>query len=446
MAALIATVIFAMPPMARATELSLRWVPPEIGELAHMSGCTRRQRLWLVELPYGRPQILLGVNQVIMLSLAMVIIASIIGAGGLGADVLRSLKSMRMTQAVQAGLAITLLAVVLDRASFAWATRSGHQQASGRRLMMILTALAIAISVAVMVAAPNIGLLPDDAIIDLGRSLDRALASFNAVARPALSVVQEGTVVWILLPIRTLLQALPWLPTLVAVSALAMLVAGWRLAVVCAGLLTAIAALGLWDRALLSLYLVSASIVAAFFIGFPIGVIAGLNRPFFRIAVIVTDTIQTLPTFVYLIPVVVLFGVGDFPSFIAIVLYSVAPLIRYTAAGIRQIPAYLAEVAEMTGCTATQKLRHVLLPLALPQILLGLNQATMLGFGMLVITSLVGSRGLEELTLVAVGKVQPGNGLVAGFGIAALAIIIDRLLRGASRQLANRIGLPEQDR
>lgn len=120
-AGLIATVIFAMPPMARATELALREVPAELGELAKITGCSSRQKLWLVDLPARMKVLMLGVNQVIMLSLAMVIITSIIGAGGLGGDVISSLRSLRMTDALLAGLAITLIAVVLDRATIAWA-------------------------------------------------------------------------------------------------------------------------------------------------------------------------------------------------------------------------------------------------------------------------------------------------------------------------------------
>ena len=189
---------------------------------------------------------------------------------------------------------------------------------------------------------------------------------------------------------------------------------------------------------MLPLYLVTASSLVAFSIGVPLGLVAGLNDRFDGIATVAVDLIQTLPTFVYLIPVVILFGVGDFSAFVAIVIFVLAPIVRYMSAGLRSVPAQLSEAATMAGCTSWQKLLLVLLPASLPKLLLGLNQAIMLGFSMLVITSLVGSRGLEETTLVAVSKVRPGDGLVAGFGIAVLAIVVDRLLDGVSRKLENR--------
>ena len=138
----------------------------------------------------------------------------------------------------------------------------------------------------------------------------------------------------------------------------------------------------------------------------------------------------------------VLFGAGDFPSLLAIVSYLIAPIVRYTAAGIREVAASsLSEVVSAVGCTHAQRLWLVYLPLAAPKLMLGLNQAVMLGFSMLVITALVGSRGLEETTLVAVAQVHPGMGIIAGFGIAALAVVSDRLLRGASDGLSRLTGV-----
>ena len=439
-AALIATVIFAMPPMARATTLGLSQVPPDIRDLATMSGCTSRQRLWQVELPSRRTELLVGLNQVIMLSLAMVIIASVIGAGGLGGDVLRNLKALRMTQALEAGLAITFLAIALDKVSSTLTIEDISISLTCRRAILTLAVATLLTAILVALAAPGFGKLPERPMIDLGRSLDLGLDHFNQWARTPIVAIRDGTIVWLLRPLREAFAVLPWLATALGVAAAGALISGRMLAATCGGLLIAIAALGLWDKAMLSLYLVMVSIIVALIIGFPAGVWAGLQPRVFRVVIAVADTIQTLPNFVYLIPVVMFFGVGDFPAFLSIVIYAIAPVIRYTAIGIQQVPLQLSEAAVISGCTPMQRLLHVLLPVSMPQLLLGLNQAIMLAFSMLVITSLVGSRGLEEATLVAVAKVRPGDGLVAGFGIAALAIIVDRLLRGASGHLAVRFG------
>ena len=147
------------------------------------------------------------------------------------------------------------------------------------------------------------------------------------------------------------------------------------------------------------------------------------------------DTLQTLPAFVYLIPVVVLFEVGDFAAFVAIVLFGLAPVSRYVAASLQQVGGEYKEVARMNGCTPLQEFFHVQLPLAFPQMLLGVNQTIMLSFGMLIVVALVGAQGLEAETLSAIGRVQPGQGLIAGLGIAALAISVDRIVRAAVNKL-----------
>ncbi|MER8395326.1 ABC transporter permease subunit [Mesorhizobium sp. M1340] len=441
-AGLIATVIFAMPPMARATELALKGVPAELRELSEIVGCSPRQKLWLVDLPARSSILLLGVNQVIMLSLAMVIIASVIGAGGLGGDVISSLRSMRLTEALLSGLAITLLAIVLDRTTRAWATRSEVRRVwgvSSWRLALIVMAASLVFGL----IFPEMGLLDDHPIVNVGRQLDSALAAFNATAGPSLTALQNVFITWVLRPVREGFAAMPWAVVTLVLAAPAVLARRLRLALAITLMLAAVAALGLWDKAMISLYLVTLSIVGAFLVGLPIGIAAGLSDWVDRVATVIVDLIQTLPTFVYLIPVVALFGVGDFAAFLAILIFVIAPIVRYTAAGLRQVPVQLSEAATMVGCTPLQKLRLVLMPAALPQLILGLNQAVMLGFSMLVITALVGSRGLEEITLVAVSKVRPGDGLVAGFGIAVLAIILDRLL-GLAAQEAERRFAPVQ--
>ena len=153
------------------------------------------------------------------------------------------------------------------------------------------------------------------------------------------------------------------------------------------------------------------------------------------------DTLQTLPSFVYLIPVVMLFRVGDFSAMVAVVLYSLAPAVRYAAHGIREVPEQIIEAARMIGCTPRQLLWRIKLPLATPQLLLGLNQTIMLALSMLVITALVGTRDLGQEVYIALTKANAGQGIVAGLSVAFIAIIADRIVHALSTSQQQRLGL-----
>ena len=175
-------------------------------------------------------------------------------------------------------------------------------------------------------------------------------------------------------------------------------------------------------------------------LGLPVGLLAGQRPRLDRVVTAVINTLQTLPTFVYLIPMVMLSGLGDFPAMVAIVLYALPPAIRYAKDGIARVPPKLIEAADMAGCTPRQRLLLVQVPQALPELMLGLNQTLLMAFGMLVITALVGTRGLEQETLVAVSKARVGEGLIAGLGISFLSIIADRLITHGSARLRRRLG------
>jgi glycine betaine/proline transport system permease protein len=202
-----------------------------------------------------------------------------------------------------------------------------------------------------------------------------------------------------------------------------------------------IVATGLWEKAMITVYLCGISVVIAMAIGLPIG-IAVANRPnAWAVTRAVIDTLQTLPSFVYLMPVVMLFRVGDFTAMIAIVAYAVSAAIRYTVLGLQGVDPRLIEAGRAMGSTDWQILTRIRLRLAMPEILLGLNQTIMFALSMLVITALVGTRDLGQEVYIALTKANPGNGLVAGLAIAFIAIIADRLLSAAARTQRERLGL-----
>ena len=198
---------------------------------------------------------------------------------------------------------------------------------------------------------------------------------------------------------------------------------------------------GFWEKAMITVYLIGVCVLLANLIGIPIGIIASQNDRVHKVTQVIIDTFQTLPAFVYLIPVIMIFSVGDFSAMIAVVLYSIVPAIRYTDNGIRQIPTSYLDAAVSVGCTKFQILRRVQLPLSLPDIMLGVNQTLMMGLSMLVITALVGTRDLGQETLIALSKVDPGRGITAGICVAFIAIVVDRLINAWSQKRKKELGL-----
>ena len=375
-AALVVTLIYAMPPMARVTHVALSQVGEEIVEFGRMAGCSRRQLMWKVMLPATRPRLMVGVNQVIMLTLNMVIIASMIGAGGLGFDVWQSLKALRIGQGAEAGIAITLVAIVLDRMSQRLAERRPVHRArragfaAGHHLLAGAVILAVAATVA-GIWIPALAQVPESWTVTTGRFWDTIIDWVNINLYVYIGAVRDAFFIYVLRPFKSFMLSLPWLGVVFVVGAVGFHLGGFRLAVLSGSLIAFIAAVGLWEKAMISAYLVGVCVLLASAVGIPIGIVAAGNDRFHRVVQVVIDTLQTLPAFVYLIPVIMLFSVGDFSAMVAVVLYAVVPAIRYTDNGIRQVPASLVEAARAMGCTRAQILRRVQLPLAMPDIMLG---------------------------------------------------------------------------
>ncbi|MDP2123401.1 MAG: ABC transporter permease subunit [Parvibaculum sp.] len=444
--ALIATVIYAMPPMVRVTTLAMRAVPSEIRDFAVMVGCSRRQMTWKVLVPAATPSLMVGVNQVIMLSLNMVIIASMIGAGGLGFEVLSSLRRLDIGAGLEAGIAIVVLAIALDRLSQAFAQRSGyrHSESSNyltRHPWLVTTALVVLGTGLAGLFVPALQDYPASATVTTAPFWSDLVRSINIAFFDQFEAAKVFMLVNILMPVKRFMLALPW-PWLVLLATIAgWQLGGWRLATLCLGLSVFIAVNGLWELAMVTIYLCGISVAIAAMIGIPLGILATENAHAQRIVGAIIDTLQTLPSFVYLIPVVMLFRVGDFAAMIAVILYALAPAVRYTAHGIRNIDPQLIEAGIVSGCTRRQLLWRIKMPLAMPEIMLGINQTIMLALSMLVITALVGTRDLGQEVYIALTKADVGRGLVAGAAIAFIAIIADRLISAGAARTRQRLGL-----
>ena len=230
-----------------------------------------------------------------------------------------------------------------------------------------------------------------------------------------------------------MLAFLPWWLLIAIVAIIAWRVSGWKLAAGSAIGLALIYNLGLWMDLLDTITMVIFAALISVLIGIPLGIIAGRSNAFHRIITPILDFMQTMPSFVYLIPALMFFGLGKFAAIFATVIFAMPPVIRLTDLGIRQVPVDLVEVGEAFGSTPGQLLVKIQIPVAMPTILAGLNQTMMLSLSMVVITAMIGAGGLGAGVLYAIGQMQIGMGFENGVAVVILAIILDRLTQAIGR-------------
>jgi glycine betaine/proline transport system permease protein len=246
----------------------------------------------------------------------------------------------------------------------------------------------------------------------------------------------------IVLPIERFLLWLPWWLVVLVVGIVAWRAMRSKVAgLVMMAFLIIIGSFGhstgtsYWDAAMSTLAIVIASVIISLVIGIPTGILMATNDRFEKIIRPILDSMQTMPSFVYLIPALMLFGLGMVPAVLATIIYAAPPVIRLTNVGIRQVSPSVVEAAQAFGSSKRQILFDVQIPLAIPSIMVGINQTTMMALAMVVIASMIGARGLGQEVLLAIGRIQIGRGFEAGLSIVLLAIIIDRITNAmASRQ------------
>lgn len=499
---LIASVLYSFPPMVRNTIVGLRGVSPEIIESALMSGATPGQLFWQVRVPSSLKQILLGVNQATMASLSMVIIASIIGGtADIGWEVLSQIRKAQFGESLLAGMVIALMAMVIDRITAGLAARSGDYDPENKTFAQkhrywITAAFG---AVTFFVLAQIAGILnewPQAWEISPAKAMNDGLTYLVVNFRDEIEAVKKFAFFFVMLPAKIGLQSavspftwgfeltlvhkvayavgivalalwaayrgrtqvailililaillyfgltgIPW-PALLLICA----VAGWKVGGRVLGLGTAlglgfIVITGIWPEAMLSIYLCGIAVLISFVLGTAIGIWAAHNDRFSAIIRPFNDTLQTMPLFVLLIPFVMVFKIGEFTALLAIIAYAIVPAIRYSEHGLRSLPATVIEAATMIGATRRQMLWQVKIPLALPVMMLGLNQTIMYGIAMLVIAALVGTNGLEQIVYIGLSDGNFGVGIIAGIGMAIIAIITDRMTNAWSRRRQEELGL-----
>lgn len=451
----LATIVFATPPMVRLTLLGLKGVPPEVVEAGLMSGCTRRQLMFRVMLPSARKNILIGVNQVIMGCLAMVVIASLIGATGIGDDLLKALNGLKLGKAFELGVCIVLIAIVMDKLSLAWANKPidyfpDLSFSERHRNKFILLAIFIA---GVFLAFIGRYIFGDGInyffIIDAnkGLSTEKYLdAGINWIVTAwfePLEVFKTWVFVDVLEPIRDAFRGMPVIATFVLVMGIGYIIGGIRSALIVGGYLLFIALTAWWDRALTTAYFVAVALVVAGTLGALIGIFAAQTERATKVTLIVCDTLQTFPSFIYLIPAIMLFQVSNIAVLIAITPYAMIPAMRYTIEGLRSVPPALMDAGSMSGVNRMQRLLSIELPLAFPHIVLGINQTVMFALLMVIIGAMIGSTAdLGELILGSLSDSKGiGNGIILGLCVAFIGLAIDHLLNTWAKDRKDALGL-----
>src|SRR5210317_1794679 len=395
-AAVIITMVVAVPPMILLTILGLRAIPPEVIEAGRMSGCTNWQLMLKVLIPTARRDILIGVNQVIMVCFSMAVISAFIGAKGLGFNLLLALNQLNIGLALEAGLCISLIAILLDKMSLAWANKQidyfGNMTFFQRNKNLIFFSASVIIGIILAYIGTFIfkgGFnylfeVPHNKGISTADFWNKGVDWIFDTFFVYIKAFNTWLIVDVLQPMRALFLRMPAVATLVLAVGAGYLIGGIRSAIVIAALTLFIALSPWWDRALVTLY---------------------------------------MATF-------------------AVVVYATIPATRYTIEGLRSVPVGLHEAATMSGVNKFQRLTKIEFPLAFPHMMLGLNQTIVFALFMVIIGAFIGTEDLGQYILKALSdKNGAGIGLTLGICVAFIGLIFDNLIRTWVNQRKKHLGI-----
>ena len=275
---------------------------------------------------------------------------------------------------------------------------------------------------------------PEGIFLDIKKPIDQAIEymmnNWNAFFDGISTFLRQ-----ILLGVQTVINYIPWWLMIAAVFA-----AAWKTtrnplrALMYAAMLFFIGLIGLWNLMYTTLSIIITSVFISLVLGFPLGILISFSDRFGKLVRPVLDTMQTMPSFVYLIPAVMLLGLGNVPAVIATVIYSMPPIVRMTNLGIRGVDREVVEASKAFGSTRWQLLTKALIPQAMPTIMAGINQTIMMAIAMVVTSSMIGARGLGSEVLTGINRLESGRGFAAGIAIVIMAVLIDRLTQGTAKK------------
>jgi glycine betaine/proline transport system permease protein len=439
--AVMATLIYALPPVSRITAHGLRTVAAPTIEATRSMGSTRGQLLRKVQLPMAKRTIIVGVNQTTMTALSMATIAAVISGPGLGQPVIQALQTTDVGAASVAGLAIVIMAIMLDRTTTAASVRAEMQARSGtsnewaRRVFLIGGGVVTLVCVYVSHIYSWAAEFPDHP--DLGTPLADWVQSVSdwitVHGYGFTNAIKDDTSNWLINPLQNLLANSPWYLTAIVFVAISATLGGLGSAVITATCIVLLLGTGLWYDSMVTLTMTLVGTVVVMVFAVILGVWMGRSlrvdtflRPFL-------DAGQTIPPFVYLVPAVALFGNTRFTAIVAAVVYAAPAAIKLVADGIRGVSASTLEAALSAGSNRWQIIRQVQIPMARSSLLLAANQGLLYVLSMVVIGGLVGAGALGYLVVQGFTQIESyGKGLAAGAAIVLLGILLDRITQRAA--------------
>jgi glycine betaine/proline transport system permease protein len=449
--ATIATTIYAAPPVIRLTAHAVRDAPVGVVEAATSLGADRWQTLRTVRLPLARRMIVTGINQTIMAALSMATVAALINAPGLGQTVLQALETLNVGVAFNAGLAIVVLAIVLDRTTTAISVRTDVTQsrpAPGSRTLRraAVAAGVVATVVAIWLSRTYLWAADFPSGSSVGPWIVRTATDVSTYLQTNLSVltlgVKDGLTGGVINPLQSVLTDSPWWVVFAALAALAAVVGGVRAVAAVVVCLAVIIGLGLWGDTMTTLASTLIATAVTMVVAVVLGVAMGRSGRIDAAVRPVLDAGQTMPSFVYLVPFLALFAASRFTAIVAAVVYAVPVATKIIADGVRAVPSETVEAATAAGSTRWQIIRKVQVPMSRHAVALAANQGLIYVLAMVVVGGLVGAGALGYDVVAGFSQGQLyGKGLAAGMAIVLLGIMLDRVAQAAAqRTTASRVG------
>ena len=441
--ATVVTLIYAIPPAIRITALGVRGVAPETVEASDSLGATRWQTLRKVQLPMAKATIVLAVNQTLMMALSMVVITALIDGPGLGVTIIQALDKENVGQMFDASVPIVVMAIVLDRLTKGISQRAQAVRHPDKRRRRIAVAAGAAAAVAGLAVGRTVWQsFPSGVRFNFAPHVNTAVRWIELHLDSVTRAAQNGVAYSLLNPLQSVLTGAPWFLVVALVFVVALRISGLRPALTAAGCLAAVALLGVWQDGMVTLTSVLVATALTLVLGVLLGIAANRSPAFAAVQRPLLDTAQTLPSFVYLLPALALFGPTRVTAIVASVIYAAPPVIRLVEDGLDGVPAPVVEAATAAGSTPGQLLWKVRLPLARRALLLAANQGIVMVLAMVVIGGLVGAGGLGYDVVAGFSQTTLfGQGLAAGVAIVLFGVMLDRITQGAGgRETAIKAG------
>lgn len=441
--ATVATMIYSIPISIRITSHAIRSLNFSPVEASISMGATEKQTLKKVQLPMAKQMIVLGVNQTVMAALSFVVIAALIAAPGLGKPVVTALTIQNTGRGFVAGLAVVLVAILLDRATSAAAMKQKAfipptaAEIKKRRINLSIGGVVVLVSLGLSHFVDRFTNFPSN--IDISAPIVNGTNSFVNFLVNDVSFLTVGfkdfISIRILNPMEDMLARSPWFMTLGMFVIVALVLAGRRIAFFTFVLLASIAATGLWFDAMITLTQTIVATLLTMIVGVLLGIWVGRSKRVDSLLRPFLDAGQTLPAFVYLVPILGLFGPTRFTAIATGIIYSIPVVVKIVGEGIRSVPESMIEAATAAGSNVRQIITKVQLPASKRALMLAANQGMIFVLAVIIIGGFVGSGGLGYIVIMGSSKPElQGKGLVAGFAILLLGVAIDRVAQAASRK------------